>query len=131
MSARYKYLLLCGMMLCYFQCLLAQENEEKPHEDDNVLKTSFLTIREVTITGNKITKTYIIAREIPLKKNGKYAISDILKNIPRSRQNLINTGLFIDATVDFTNWFRDSIDIVIDVKERWYYFPVPYFKPVD
>lgn len=131
MSRRFKYLLLCGMVLCYFQCLLAQESEEIPHEDDNVLKSSLLTIRNIAITGNRITKAYIIAREIPMKENGKYSISDILRNLPRSKQNLINTGLFIDVTVDFTNWFNDSIDLVIDVKERWYYFPVPYFKPVD
>ena len=131
MRVLYKYVLLCGMVLCFFQCLLAQEKEEIPHEDDNVLKSSFLTIRDIIITGNKITKTYIIAREIPMKENGQYSISDILKNLPRSKQNLINTGLFIDVTVDFSNWFNDSMDIVIDVKERWYYFPVPYFKPVD
>ena len=115
MRVQYKYLLLCGMMLCFFQCLLAQEKEEIPHEDDNVLKSSFLTIRDIIITGNKITKAYIIAREIPMKENGQYSISDILKNLPRSKQNLINTGLFIDVTVDFSNWFNDSMDIVIDV----------------
>ena len=113
-------------MLGFFHCVLAQETEEIPHEDDNVLKSSFLTIRDIIITGNKITKAYIIAREIPMKKNNRYSISDILKNLPRSKQNLINTGLFIDVTVDFSNWFNDSMDIVVDVKERWYYFPVPY-----
>lgn len=131
MSVRLKYLLLCGIMLCCFQCVLAQENEEMPVEDDNALKTTFLTIRNIVISGNKITKPYIIAREIPMQKMEKYTIFDILRNLPRSKQNLLNTGLFIDATVDFTNWFNDSIDIVIDVKERWYYFPVPYLKPVD
>ncbi len=131
MKALGKYLLLCSMMLCLFQCSLAQENEEIPHEDDDVLKSSLLTIRDITITGNRITKGYIIEREVPLKKNGRYSISDILKNLPRSRQSLINTGLFIDVSVDFTNWFNDSLDILVDVKERWYFFPVPYFKPVD
>ncbi|HEX5026858.1 MAG TPA: POTRA domain-containing protein [Agriterribacter sp.] len=131
MTALCKYLLLCGVMLCFFQCLLAQENEEIPHEDDDVLKSSFLTIRNIFITGNRITKGYIIEREVPLKKNNRYSISDILKNLPRSRQSLINTGLFIDVTVDFTNWFNDSLDVLVDVKERWYFFPVPYFKPVD
>ena len=125
MRELYKYVLLCGIMLGFFHCVLAQETEEIPHEDDNVLKSSFLTIRDIIITGNKITKAYIIAREIPMKKNNRYSISDILKNLPRSKQNLINTGLFIDVTVDFSNWFNDSMDIVVDVKERWYYFPVP------
>lgn len=131
MSVRFKYLLVYGMAVCFFHNLSAQEKELIPHAEGNMLQTSFLTIRNIQITGNRITKTYIVAREVPMQENRKYTIAYILGNLTRSRQNLINTGLFIDATVDFTNWFNDSIDLVIDVKERWYYFPVPYFKPVD
>ncbi|OJY81380.1 MAG: hypothetical protein BGP13_15390 [Sphingobacteriales bacterium 40-81] len=126
-----KYVLMLGILLCSLQYLKAQDLEEKPHEDDEVLQHSFITIRNVIATGNKITKPYIIAREVPLKKGEKYSISDILKNIPLSKQNLMNTGLFIDVAVDFTNWNNDSLDILVDVKERWYYFPVPYLKPID
>ena len=113
------------------QLLPAQENEEKPYEDHQILKTSYLTIREVHLTGNRITKRYIVDREVLLKKGRSYSISDILRDMQLSRQNLMNTALFIDVTVDFTNWVDDSLDIIVDVKERWYYFPIPYFKPVD
>lgn len=120
------------VLLCITQFVQAQAEQETPQEvADEVLQSSFITIRDIIITGNKITKDYIISREIPLKKNERYSIADVLKNIPLSRRNLVNTGLFIDASVDFTNWFSDSMDLVVDVKERWYYFPVPYFKPVD
>lgn len=132
MGRLYKYAIWIGLFLLYcgiYVC--AQQNEDPQHEDDNVLRTSMLTIRDVSITGNKITKGYIIEREVPVKKGHKYSISDILKSIPSAKQNIINTGLFIDASVDFTNWVNDSIDIVVEVKERWYYFPVPYFRPVD
>lgn len=126
-----KYVLPFYILLCLCKPVYAQETDEQPREDDKILQTSFLTIRDVIATGNKITKDYIIAREVPLKKGQRYSISDILKNIPLSKQNLLNTGLFLDATVDFTNWNNDSLDIIVDVKERWYYFPVPYFKPID
>jgi hypothetical protein len=43
----------------------------------------------------------------------------------------MNTALFVDATVNFTNWVSDSMDIYADVKERWYFFPLPYLKPID
>ncbi|MFT3749389.1 MAG: POTRA domain-containing protein [Agriterribacter sp.] len=131
MSYSNKYVLILGVLLFSFQYLVAQETEEAPNYDDKVLHESFLTIRNVITTGNKITKPYIIAREVPLKKGTKYSISDILKNIPQAKSNLLNTGLFIDVAVDFTNWINDSLDILVDVKERWYYFPVPYLKPVD
>ncbi len=109
----------------------AQETEDSLFQDDQVLKSSFLTIRDIRVSGNKITKKYIILREVPVQTGTSYSISEILRNIQLSRQNLMNTTLFVDATVDFTNWNNDSIDIVVDVKERWYYFPIPYFKPVD
>jgi len=125
MQRAYKYGVLVAGMLLWSTLLFCQEREkeEKPFEDAAVLKTSFLTIRNVYITGNKITKKYIIEREIPLKKGSAYSISDILSNLQLSRQNLMNTALFVDVTVDFTNWVADSLDIVADVKERWYYFP--------
>ena len=131
MQRVFKYgIWLAGMVLCSL-ATFCQEKEEKPFEDAAVLKTSFLTIRNVVITGNKITKKYIIEREIPLKTDQTYSISDILSNLQLSRQNLMNTSLFVDVTVDFTNWTNDSLDIVADVKERWYWFPIPYFKPID
>jgi hypothetical protein len=117
-------------MLLWSVLLLGQEKEEKAFEDAAVLKTSFLTIRNVNITGNKITKKYIIEREIPLKKGSTYSISDILSNLQLSRQNLMNTALFVDVTVDFTNWVNDSLDVIADVKERWYYFPIPISNPL-
>ena len=43
----------------------------------------------------------------------------------------MNTSLFIDVKVNFTNWYNDSLDIQADVKERWYYIVLPYFKPID
>lgn len=131
MRSLYKYVWLPALLLCFWCQLCAQEKEELPYKDDDVLKSSHLAIRDVIITGNKITKDYIVAREVPLKKGEKYSISSILANIPEARQNLMNTGLFIDVAVDFTNWTNDSLDILVDVKERWYFFPVPYFKPVD
>jgi outer membrane protein assembly factor BamA len=129
----WKYGLPAVMFLFIIPAALCQdkEAEEKQFEDGTILKTSLVTIRDIRLTGNKITKNYIVLREVPLKKGEKYPLSEIQGNLQLARQNLMNTTLFVDVSVDFTNWFNDSIDLVIDVKERWYYFPVPYFKPVD
>lgn len=124
------YILLTVLFVCC-SGVWAQEIVEKPYEEDPVLKKSSITIRDIQVTGNRITKEYIVLREVVLLKGSAYSISDILANIRTSRQNLMNTTLFVDATVNFTRWENDSIDIVVDVKERWYYWPAPVFKPVD
>lgn len=90
-----------------------------------------ITVRDILIKGNKKTKTYIVAREVVMKKGDAFTISEILTHIQTSRQNLMNTRLFVDVTVEYANWAQDSLDIVVDVKERWYVWPVPYFRPID
>jgi outer membrane protein assembly factor BamA len=124
----------CIFFTVLFVCcssLRAQEIVEKPYEEDPVLKKSSITIRNIHVSGNRITKKYVVLREVILIKDSAYSISDILANIKTSRQNLMNTALFVDATVNFTKWENDSIDIVVDVKERWYYWPSPVFRPID
>lgn len=133
MAKLYKYLLLVAFLFSCFE-IAAQEPEkedEPAFEDARILKTSYVVVRDIIISGNKVTRPYIISREVPVKKGGKYAISTILSSITEARKNLMNSGLFIDVAADFNHWVNDSIDIVVDVKERWYYFPVPYFDPVD
>ncbi len=127
--------LVCVSVFCSLPLFsLGQESEateEADYVDDGTLSQTRLTIRDVIITGNRKTKPYIVAREVLLKKGESYTISDILSHIRTSRQNLMNTRLFVDATVDFTRWENDSMDITVDVKERWYVWPAPYFRPVD
>jgi outer membrane protein assembly factor BamA len=49
-----------------------------------------------------------------------------------ARKQLMNTALFHTVTVTPRPTAEvDCYDIYIEVKERWYVFPVPYFKPAD
>jgi outer membrane protein assembly factor BamA len=114
---------------------LAAKSQDKENDSiplySPVLDEARVTIRNISIIGNKKTKPHIVTREVPLQQNVAYPMSFILNALQTGRQNLMNTALFVDATVDFTNWYNDSLDILIDVKERWYYFPFPIFKPID
>lgn len=119
-------------LLFFFNCSLqGQDNIVIEHQDHTILKESFVIIRNFIIQGNKKTKPYIVARELVFQKNVPYSISNVLAGLQTSRQNLMNTALFVDASVGFTNWQNDSLDIFIEVKERFYYFPLPYLKPAD
>jgi outer membrane protein assembly factor BamA len=91
--------------------------------------TSLVVIADIQIIGYKRTKDYIIEREIPFKK-GEYMLkSHLSKQVTLCRQQLMNTSLFVDVEV-ISKQIGDEVFIMIQVKERWYLFPLPYFKIV-
>lgn len=126
-----KYLSLLFSLFVSILFVQAQDKEEEVYQDNIILHSTKVSIRNILITGNKKTKNYIIGREITFQEGSAYSIAEILSGVQTSRQNLMNTALFVDASVNFTNWVNDSIDIYADVKERWYFFPLPYLKPID
>ncbi|HMH22593.1 MAG TPA: POTRA domain-containing protein [Puia sp.] len=98
---------------------------------DTLPPASPFVIGKIIIKGNKQTKSYIIERELSFKPGDSLYLPDLVKSFEAGRSRLINTALFNEVVI-FLKGFRGYIaDIEIDVKERWYIFPVPYFKPVD
>jgi outer membrane protein assembly factor BamA len=89
------------------------------------------TIRSIIITGNKRTKAEIILREMSFKSGEQYLLQDLLRQFEKARQQIMNTALFHNVVVAMKNADGYLIDVQVDVKERWYVFPLPYLKPVD
>jgi hypothetical protein len=90
-----------------------------------------LEIGDVEVTGYNKTKPYIIEREIPFKKGDYILRSNLNKKLVLCKQQLMNTSLFVDVDVSIEKEENDLVFINIRVKERWYLFPLPYFKVVD
>jgi len=95
------------------------------------LVSAQIKITSIKIEGNRRTKPYIILRELPYREGDiipqdSIAIADTI-----SQQQLFNTALFEQVTV--RSEMLDSLQLVvtIQVRERWYLFPIPYFKWVD
>jgi outer membrane protein assembly factor BamA len=95
-------------------------------EPDNVF-----TVRQIAISGNKKTKESIMLREIPFKSGEVYPLSELVKKFEVARKQLMNTSLFHEVVVALKSFEGNNVDVMIDVKERWYLFPIPYFKFVD
>lgn len=89
------------------------------------------TVRKIYITGNNKTKESVILREVPFKANDQYLLSDLVKKFEDARRQLMNTTLFHEVLVALKSFEEYNVDILIDVKERWYLFPIPYFKTID
>lgn len=122
-------LILFSTVTCYSQLI-----EKAPPSPVTVTASTpdsvnaLIVISDVILTGVKKTRPYVIQREIPFKK-GEYLLSDELqKKMTLCKQQLMNTALFVD--VDVKPIIVDSfhVFIYIEVKERWYLFPIPYFK---
>jgi hypothetical protein len=90
-----------------------------------------LQVAPVTITGNKITKAYIIMRELPFRPGEHIVVSQLEQLLDAARENVMNTQVFLEVVPTIEAWDATTIHIKIDVKERWYIFPLPYFKLID
>lgn len=88
-------------------------------------------IADIVITGNKKTKPYIIEREIPFKIGNHIMRGELPAKMELARQQVMNTRLFIEVSVRLERQVDDLVYIIVQVKERWYFFPLPYFKIVD
>lgn len=125
--------------------LLAQNKNGSIKVPDSV-DVPYIRITALQITGNKLTKPAIIARELDFKigdslatfqKGKRVNFSDrnfypgdsselrLLMNY--SRENLINTKLFLTVDISLEKVSGNDYRLVIDVTERhyWWLFPVP------
>src|SRR6266487_2884891 len=108
----------------------SQANLSAPVAYDKNYSTPFV-VGDIYVEGNKRTKPYIIERELPFKSGDSIYLPELVKAFEISRQQLINTSLFVDVVIALKSFRGYQVDIVIEVKERWYVFPIPYFKPID
>lgn len=90
-----------------------------------------ITIAAIEIEGNKKTRDYIIKRELPYKVGDFVTQDSLLVLNTIAQQQLFNTALFLEAIVIASPIDASNVKIKIRVKERWYFFPLPYFKWVD
>lgn len=90
-----------------------------------------LVVNNISISGNKKTRSNIILRELTFQKGDTILSSDLDKHTNRSRENILNTSLFNYVTVNIHNYSEDKLDVLINVEERWYFWPALIFKYED
>ena len=93
--------------------------------------SSAVVISDIVLTGFKKTKPYIIQREVPFKKGQLIPSNELTERLKLSKQQLMNTSLFVDVDIRAVKIDSGHVFIDIHVKERWYLFPIPYFKIVS
>lgn len=104
----------------------------------DTLSKSFITdtgtvysIGKIVVNGNRKTKPYIILRELTFKTGDTACAATLEGKIQRSRELVYNTGLFVEDSVKIISRDGNVLNFEVAVKERWYFFPLPYLRPVD
>ncbi len=81
-----------------------------------------LIVHEVVVTGNEVTKDYIILREMKLRP-GVEVTPEVLEH---DQKRIYSLGLFNKVDVAVREESAKAT-VVVTVDERWYFFPFPVF----
>jgi len=135
MKCFYRQILL---WLCCAMCLCSAAQKDSaipflrhPNAFDTSVSSPLILIADIVITGNKRTKPYIIDREIPFKQGDYILKKDLEAKLILAQEQIVNTSLFVAVSVFVASQHGELVFIDVDVKERWYLFPLPFFKLVD
>jgi outer membrane protein assembly factor BamA len=122
---RRRFLLFHFLFLFAAAKLLAQDS----------VPSGYAVVRNITITGNRTTKPFIVERELTFAAGDTIRYADSSARFTQSERNLINTSLFNFATVTVEEVAGDSavpqLVINIAVRERWYTWPAPIFDVME
>jgi len=100
----------------------------------SAVRAQNISISDISISGNKITSSSVILRELPFGVGDSIKAKKIDALMEEGRQNLLNTSLFNYVTItrhpgnDSTKTGSESTYINVDVEERWYVWPIFEFR---
>jgi len=90
-----------------------------------------LQVSDITISGNRKTKTGIILCEMELQAGDTVSATELPQIIDKSTDNLLKTSLFNYVTITPVRGGIDSTELRLDinVEERWYLWPSANITP--
>lgn len=91
----------------------------------------YLEVNRIIILGNKLTRNTIILRELSLKKGDIINEYDLPYVLEKDERKLFNLHLFNTATIKPLDLGNGILDLLVEVDERWYTFPIPIFQLSD
>jgi len=96
---------------------------------EDTISTVF--VRHITLTGNVKTRNYIVRRDVPIQENQYISQNSLHQKLTIAKNNLVNSQLYVDVNISYIPICKDTIDINVQLKERWYIFPIPYLLYAD
>lgn len=130
--------------ICFLGQIMAQNEDGKVTLPENIQFVEII-IDSAEVSGNKLTKDFIITRELDFKigdtlstidsKGKSFGVqkrtavgdsSELLLRLHYSRENIINTKLFMTVDIGVEQTDGNVYKLLIEVTERhyWWIFPV-------
>ncbi|MDZ4714667.1 MAG: POTRA domain-containing protein [Cytophagales bacterium] len=110
---------------------LAQQTLDSAEVRRDTLDSRILHVDRVFILGNKVTRERIIERELSLKPGDSIRASELQGTLLWDKNKLYNLRLFNTVSVRALELGNNHIDLLVELTERWYIFPVPIFELSD
>lgn len=115
-------------LLFFFMALAAGAQTTSTDHDSHAT----VVIGNIRLEGNKRTLDRIILRELSLQKGDTVPIAQMTGLLEIEQRKIFNLNLFI--TVELSHELQEdsiSTEILIRVKERWYFIVFPVFQLAD
>ncbi len=100
-------------------------------QDQSPAATFHYVVGKISINGNRVTRSYVILRELSFRTGDSLTLQELVNAFRAAHDRLVNTHLFNEVVIYLQRFDGQTAEVAIDVKERWYIFPLPYVKPVD
>jgi outer membrane protein assembly factor BamA len=114
---------------CVSITVCAQNNSDSLASTSN--NDRLVTVGRVIIIGNKKTKDRIISRELTLKPGDTIRISKMTETLLWDKRKIYNLRLFNVVNIRSLEISSATVDLLVEVEERWYTWPAPIFELSD
>ena len=105
-----------------------RKGKEVVYNELDTVEYQLLEVNRILIVGNKTTLDRIIQRELSLKPGDTISNKNISQVLLRDKNKIYNLRLFNTVEIRPILLSLNKVDLLIEVTERWYTFPVPIFE---
>lgn len=111
----------------------AADSVKRPRLRNNLPDSAYRPVRinRILIIGNRITREHIILRELSLKPGDTVNYYLLPELLSRDKNKLFNLHLFHSTDIRMLELEPGLMDLLVEVNERWFTFPVPRFQLSD